>query len=103
MFAQFPMTSRYYRIETATLETIDHKTVVYLRRRFVPAANRFALLQEHVVIDGERPDHVAAAHLGDAEQFWRICDANDVMHPNDLTAVAGRKFECYSSLPDLRA
>ena len=28
--------------------------------------------------------------LGDPEQFWRICDANDAMHPLDMTSEPGR-------------
>jgi hypothetical protein len=36
----FPPTSRYYGIETATLKTASGQTEVYLRRRFVPPAER---------------------------------------------------------------
>jgi hypothetical protein len=86
--ALFPVTSRYHGIETATLER-DGRVVAYLRRRFVPPAERFLTLQEHVVADGERPDTIAAHHLGDPEQFWRLCDANGVRRPNELTERAG--------------
>jgi hypothetical protein len=92
MFEQFPITSRYYQIETATLETPDGKTIVYLRRRFVPDPGRFSLLQEHTVTEGERLDNIAAQYLGDPEQFWRIADANGAMKPEDLTAEPGRKL-----------
>jgi|GEM_PF-3715005 len=54
----FPLTSRYYGIDTATLTTVDDQTIVYLRRRFVPSPDRFALLQEHVLSEGERMDKV---------------------------------------------
>jgi hypothetical protein len=40
----FPPTSRYHGIETATLETVDGKTVIYLKRRSIPPPERFALL-----------------------------------------------------------
>jgi hypothetical protein len=86
--ALFPPSSRYHGIETATIER-DGRTIVYLRRRFVPAAERFALLHEHVVSEGERYDTLAARYLGDPEQFWRLCDANAVMRPADLTATVG--------------
>ena len=33
-----------------------------------------------------------AQYLGDPEQFWRICDANDAMRPDDLTAEVGRRL-----------
>jgi hypothetical protein len=89
---KFPPTSRYAGIETATLETADRRTITYLRRRFVPPPERFALLQEHTVTEGERLDHLAAHYLGDPEQFWRLCDANGVLRPDDLTATIGRRI-----------
>jgi hypothetical protein len=88
----FPPTSRYYGIDTATLETADGGTVVYLRRRFVPLANRFSLLSLHPVTQGERLDIIAATYLGDPEQFWRICDANNAMRPDELTETPGRQL-----------
>ena len=86
----FPINSRYLGIETATMVTAEGKMIVYLRRRLVPPAERFALLQEHTVTEGERLDNLAAHYLGDPEQFWRICDANAAMRPNDLTETVGR-------------
>ena len=88
----FPSTSRYNGIETATLVTIDGKTIVYLRRRIIPPPERFALLLEHTVSQGERLDHLAAQYLGDPEQFWRICDANAAMRPDELVEVIGRRL-----------
>lgn len=87
---RFPVTSRYHGIDTTTLETKEGKTIVYLRRRFCPLPERFALLQEHTVIEGERLDNIAAKYLGDPEQFWRICDANAAMRPDELTEIVGR-------------
>jgi nucleoid-associated protein YgaU len=88
----FPATSRYYGVETTTIETADEKTVVYLRRRFVPPPERFELIQEHTVTQGDRLDNIAASYLGDPEQFWRIADANSAMKPEDLTEEVGRKL-----------
>lgn len=90
--AKFPNTSRYSGIETATHETADRRTITYLRRRFVPPPGRFALLQEHTVTEGERLDNLAAHYLGDPEQFWRLCDANGVLRPDDLTDTIGRRI-----------
>ncbi len=87
----FPITSRYHSTETATLDTVDGRTIVYLKRRFLPDPARFALLQEHTVSAGERPDHLAAQYLGDPEQFWRLADANGVMQPEELTDEVGAK------------
>jgi len=88
----FPATSRYHPIETATLETPEKKTVVYVKRRFVPPSDRFELLLEHSVMQGDRLDNVTAKYLGDPEQFWRVCDANNVIQPDELTSVIGRKI-----------
>jgi len=88
----FPITSRYYNIERAELETADGRKIVYLRRRFVPPAERFELLQEHVVTEGDRLDNITAQYLGDPEQFWRICDANNAVRPDELTEEVGRRL-----------
>lgn len=89
-YQRFPITSRYHRIETATLESEDGRAIVYLRRRFLPDPDAFALLQEHRVAAGERPDHLAARYLNDPEQFWRLADANGAMQPEELTEEIGR-------------
>lgn len=83
-------TSRYYGLPIAQTTIPDGRVIAYLRRRFVPQPDRFALLQEHTVIDGERMDHIAARYLNDPEQFWRICDANAAMCPDELTETPGR-------------
>lgn len=88
----FPITSRYYNIERVEQETPDGRKIVYLRRRFVPPPERFDLLQEHSVAEGDRLDNIAAAYLGDPEQFWRLCDANNAIRPDELTDEVGRKL-----------
>jgi hypothetical protein len=80
----FRSNSRYYGIDTEMLTTPAGKTVIYLRRRFVPSPTRFALLQEHTVTQGDRLDNITANYLGDPEQFWRVADANNAMNPVDL-------------------
>jgi len=92
MILNFPITSRYYGLDAARLERPGRPTVVYLRRRFVPAPELFAPLFEHAVSAGERLDHVAARHLGDPEQFWRIADANGALRPEELTEEIGRRL-----------
>jgi hypothetical protein len=88
----FPPTSRYFGIETATIETRDRRTYIYLRRRFVPPPERFAPLAEHVVAQRDRLDNITARYLTDPEQFWRVCDANRAMRPDDLTTEIGRRL-----------
>jgi len=49
-------------------------------------------LQEHVVKQNERLDNITARYMGDPEQFWRICDANAAMRPDELTKTIGRRL-----------
>jgi hypothetical protein len=88
----FPATSRYNKTTIASLTMADGTEVAYLRRRFVPPPERFALLQEHTVTEGERLDHIAAKYFGDSEQFWRLCDANGAVQPNELIEPVGRRI-----------
>ena len=88
----FPPSSRYHGIEVATLETADGATMAYLRRRFVPPPERFSLLQEHRVTEGDRLDNLAARYLGDPELFWRLADANNAMRSEELTSELGRRL-----------
>lgn len=87
----FGPTSRYNGLPTTTIERADGTRIVYVRRRFVPPAERFELLLEHTVAEGERLDHLAARYLGDPEQYWRIADANAAMQPDDLAAKPGER------------
>jgi hypothetical protein len=89
---QFSPTSRYYSVGTITLEDKYGNQTVYLERRFVPAPERFALLQLHTVTQGERLDNVTAQYMDDPEQFWRICDANRALRPDELTETPGSKL-----------
>jgi hypothetical protein len=86
----FEFTSRYYALETATYTAPDGRVVAYKRRRFLPRGEELQLLSEVTVVDGDRLDLIAGRTLGDAEQFWRVCDANNAMNPLDLTAEPGR-------------
>ena len=88
----FSLTSRYYGIETAEFVTPAGQRVKYARRRLIPPAEHFSLLQEHVVSGGERLDNITAQYLGDPEQFWRICDANNVIDPDELTRTVGSRI-----------
>jgi hypothetical protein len=81
--------SRYSGVGVASLELADGTRLAYLRRRFVPSGDRFLLMVEHRVKQHERLDNITAKYLGDPEQFWRICDANDAIDPNELTDTTG--------------
>ncbi len=86
----YPVTSRYHTVPTATWTSPAGREIVYLRRRFLPGAAQVVVLAEHSVVQGDRLDNVTALYLGDPEQFWRLCDANDAMLPAELTGEIGR-------------
>lgn len=87
----FPENSRYHGIGTATLEQEGKEAIAYLKRRLVPPPERFAVIREHTVVEGDRVDNLAAQYLGDPELYWRLCDANGVMRPDELTEITGAK------------
>ena len=89
---RFPPNSRYAGVENAQLTLPDGRVVTYLRRRFVPQPDAAATLGWHLVVAGDRPDLIADATIGDPEQFWRIADANAVIHPDELTEEVGREI-----------
>ncbi len=86
----FAANSRYQGIETATLTTPDGRTIAYVRRRFIPQPGDLAQVQTHTVAQNDRLDVIAARYLADPELFWRICDANAAMRPEELVAAVGR-------------
>lgn len=88
----FPASSRYAGIDTGTLSSPQGKTIIYLLRRFLPPAERFQLLQEHTVTQGERLDNITAQYMGDPTLFWRLCDSNNAMRPEELTETIGRRL-----------
>jgi hypothetical protein len=101
----FPPTSRYASTPIATHEREDGTPVAYLSRRFVPPPERFALLQYHVVVQGERLDNIAAHYFGDPQLTWRLCDANGALRPQALTETVGRRLritlpEGFPGIPD---
>lgn len=85
----FQPNSRYYGLETKVLTSDSGQPISYIGRRIIPPVENFNLLQEHQVVEGERPDLIAYTYLGDPEQFWRICDANAAMSPFELTDRIG--------------
>lgn len=90
----FSATSRYASLATTTTTVSapdgTTRTITYVRRRLLPRPDDHTLLTEHTVAPGERLDHVAARYLGDPTQFWRICDATDVLEPETLEIPSQR-------------
>jgi len=87
----FEVTSRYYAIEATTL-VVDGREVRYVRRRFLPTGAPSTVLAVHSVAQGDRLDNITARYLTDPEQFWRVCDANGAMRPDELTAEPDRRL-----------
>lgn len=83
--------SRYAKVPTAVFADRDGHAHAYVLPRPAPRPAPTPTRQRHEMADGERLDHVAARTFGDPEQFWRICDANSEMRPDDLE-VTGRKI-----------
>jgi hypothetical protein len=88
----FPPNSRYNGIATLQIQGLDGTPIVYLKRRFIAQTDQFAVIGVHVVTAAERLDNITARYLGDPEAFWRICDANGVIDPDELTDVVGREI-----------
>ncbi len=87
---RFPATSRYHGVPIGTFQTPDGRLIAFLQRRLVPPPERFASLEEYRVTGGDRLDLIAARFSGDPEQFWRLCDANGAMQPDELEVVGRR-------------
>lgn len=81
--------SRYKKIEVATLKQSNGLEVRYLRRRFLPPASPDRSF-EYSIVQGDRLDNLTASFLGNPELFWRMCDDNNAMHPNEITSTIGR-------------
>jgi nucleoid-associated protein YgaU len=86
----FAANSRYYGLDIGTLTAADGTLVAYVRRRFVPVPESLTTAGFHTVVQGDRLDNLAAKYVGDPEQYWRICDANRAMRPEELIEAPGR-------------
>lgn len=90
----FPATSRYFQIEIGQYQSGPQaQPIAYVRRRFLPSPERFSPIGSYTVTEGDRLDNITAAFLGDPEQFWRVCDANNALSPSGLTATLGRVLQ----------
>lgn len=82
----FTTRSRYASVADTTFQDANGRAVKYKVLRITPTTTS---LQNHTVAQGDRLDLIAFQQFGDAEQFWRICDGNDALRPDDLTEQAG--------------
>jgi hypothetical protein len=86
----FPLNSRYRDVPLRTRTLPDGTVETFVGRRIIPAVERYKPLGRHKVKGGERIDGIAAEAFGDAEQYWRICDANGDEDPADAASPDGR-------------
>lgn len=89
----FAPNSRYYGIDTTTIQLPDGRTVAYVRRRFLPPSDQFQVIEKYTVMQGDRLDNIAAKYLGDPTLFWRLADANNAMRAEELVETIGRKLD----------
>lgn len=82
----FTAMSRYANLEIADYITQDDRKIRYKRRRFLPQGNSKLSLTTLQVTQDDRLDLITSETLGNSEQFWQLCDANNAMNPFDLLA-----------------
>jgi hypothetical protein len=90
----FAVTSRYSGLPVAAYQSGDGGAPIrYVTRRFLPAVETLTVIAREVVGIDDRLDRIAARQFADPEAFWRIPDANPVLHPAELTATPGRMLD----------
>lgn len=77
--------SRYEKVPEATFSDPTGRVIRYKTARFIEDARAFI---GHRVLAGERLDHIAWRHFRDAERYWRVCDANRALWPDDVLEEA---------------
>ena len=86
----FARTSRYAQVPEAVYVDDAGREIPYKLLRILPP--RGDDVAGHLVVAGDRLDLLAHRYLGDPEVFWRICDANGTLRPEELTQETGRRI-----------
>jgi len=82
--------SRYENVETDSIPNSRGQLVQFKTVRFIPdTPARLGV----IVKQEERLDQIAHRIYQDPELFWRICDANRALWPDDLVAEPGRTIK----------
>ena len=79
----FTSRSRDAKAATDTVKLPDGREVVVVR---FPQRLKPDLLGYHRRLEGQRLDHIAAVYLKNPTGFWRLCDANETISPESLSA-----------------
>ena len=93
-----PGRSRYDGLPTASLTVEDGaggtREVSYLLPRTPRPRIRPTLMAAHRVAPDDRLDLIATRYLGDPAAFWRICDVNLALDPDELVDPARPRDRC---------
>jgi len=84
----FAKGSRYEKTPQAVYTDREGRQISYVVLRTFPLAG--PARQIHDVGAHERLDLIADHFFGDSQQFWRICDANRALRPEDVETVGKR-------------
>jgi hypothetical protein len=76
--------SRYATMTTYNVARADGATVQAVK---IPLPGRPLVTGYHRRLAGQRLDLIAAHYLNDAMALWRLCDANNTMVPDALSAA----------------
>ncbi len=76
--------SRYEKVDTSQIKDARGRPVNYKKIRFIPATGGVIGYSIH---QGDRLDQIANLSFRDPQRFWRICDANGAMWPDDELIV----------------
>lgn len=86
----FTRGSRYEQIAESDYPSADGRAIRYKRIRFLPPSS--AGPTAYTVQEADRPDLAAFRIAQDPESFWRLCDANGIAQPADLTDTPGDRL-----------
>jgi hypothetical protein len=92
----FERGSRYADVSERIYEFGGRRRVAYKVLRLIPPLS--PSFESHAVVEGDRLDLLAYRYLRDPERFWRICDENLAVRPDDLVTEPGRRLRIPSEL-----
>ena len=88
--------SRYQNTGTYAVKKADGQVVTALKPPLPGAAIVRGYLRRRA--EAQRLDIVANYYLKDATAFWKLCDANNAIRPDELTETVGRRLRI--TMPD---
>lgn len=81
--------SRYADVEDHHITDQKGRVISYKKIRLIHETKARMV---HQVVQGDRLDLIANRYYKDPELFWRICDANLAMWPEDLASKPGKRI-----------